>query len=86
MYLNFVEMKVGRLVYKHELRFSEQYVFTNVCVLITFVSRRTELPSLEVTVKVTVIATPLSYPSGSMFPVPGQGNRHNRITHGRKWR
>ena len=31
MYLNFVEMKVGRLVYKHELRFSEQYVFTNVC-------------------------------------------------------
>ena len=79
MYLNFVEMKVDHLVYKRELRFSEQYVFTNVCVLITFVSRRTELQSLEV----TVIATPLSYPPSSIFPVPGQGNRNNRITHGR---
>ncbi|KAF8148054.1 tyrosinase [Crassisporium funariophilum] len=38
-----------------------------------------ELESLEV----AVFATPLSYPPGSMFPVPGQARRHNRITHGR---
>ena len=56
-------MKVGHLVYKREMRFSEQYVFTNVCVLITFVFRRTELHSLEV----AAIATPLSYPPGSMY-------------------
>jgi len=38
-----------------------------------------ELQSLEV----AVIATPLSYPPGAIFPVPGQAHRHNRITHGR---
>ena len=37
-----------------------------------------ELESLEV----AVIATPLSYPPGAMFPVPGQARRHNQITHG----
>jgi tyrosinase len=38
-----------------------------------------ELQSLEV----AVIATPLSYPPGAIFPVPGQAHRHNGITHGK---
>lgn len=38
-----------------------------------------ELQSLEV----AVIATPLTYPPGAVFPVPGQGHRYNQITHGR---
>jgi len=38
-----------------------------------------ELHSLEV----AVIATPLTYPPGSLFPVPGEPRRHNHITHGR---
>ena len=38
-----------------------------------------ELESLEV----AVIATPLSFPPGSIFPVPGQARRHNGITYGR---
>jgi tyrosinase len=38
-----------------------------------------DLPSLEV----AVIATPLSYPPGALFPVPGHPHRHNQITHGR---
>jgi tyrosinase len=38
-----------------------------------------ELESLEV----TVIATPLTYPLGAMFPVPGHAVRYHRITHGR---
>ena len=38
-----------------------------------------ELSSLEV----AVIATPLTYPPGSVFPVPGSPHRHNQITHGR---
>jgi tyrosinase len=38
-----------------------------------------ELRSLEV----SVISTPLSYPPGAMFPVPGTPRRHNHITHGR---
>ena len=37
-----------------------------------------QLESLEV----VVIATPLSYPPGAMFPVPGQARRHNHITYG----
>jgi len=37
-----------------------------------------QLQSLEV----TVLSTPLSYPPGAMFPVPGQARRHNRLTHG----
>ncbi|KIJ41405.1 hypothetical protein M422DRAFT_48640 [Sphaerobolus stellatus SS14] len=38
-----------------------------------------QLESLEV----TVIATPLSLPPGSAFPVAGEPTRHPRITHGR---
>jgi len=38
-----------------------------------------ELQSLEV----SVVATPLSYPPGSQFPVPGKSHRYNRITYGR---
>ncbi|KAF8805055.1 tyrosinase [Phlegmacium glaucopus] len=38
-----------------------------------------QLESLEV----TVIATALSYPPGSIFPVPGHAHRHNQITYGR---
>jgi len=38
-----------------------------------------DLRSLEV----SVIATPLSYPPGAMFPVPGTPRRHGHITHGR---
>ncbi|KAF9531510.1 tyrosinase [Crepidotus variabilis] len=39
-----------------------------------------QLESLEV----SVYATPLSYPPGTMFPVPGERRRHNGITHGRR--
>ncbi|KAF8903867.1 tyrosinase [Gymnopilus junonius] len=39
-----------------------------------------DLRSLEV----SVIATPLSYPPGAMFPVPGTPRRHGHITHGRQ--
>lgn len=38
-----------------------------------------EIPSLEV----TIFATPLSYPHGSLFPIGGKARRHNTITHGR---
>ena len=38
-----------------------------------------ELQSLEV----VVLATPLSYPPGSKFPVPGKARRYNGITHGK---
>ncbi|KAF8964476.1 common central domain of tyrosinase-domain-containing protein [Flammula alnicola] len=38
-----------------------------------------QLESLEV----SVYGTPLSYPPGAMFPVPGQRHRYNHITHGR---
>jgi len=34
--------------------------------------------------EVAVIATPLSYPTGAKFPVPGQSRRHNGITFGRR--
>jgi len=37
-----------------------------------------ELQSLEV----TVIATPVSFPPGAMFPVAGEPHRYNRITYG----
>ncbi|KAJ7480970.1 hypothetical protein FB451DRAFT_986454, partial [Mycena latifolia] len=37
------------------------------------------VPSLEV----TVFATPLSFPPGSDFPVPGERQHHHRITAGR---
>lgn len=39
-----------------------------------------QLESLEV----CIYATPLSYPPGAMFPVPGERHRHNSITHGRR--
>jgi tyrosinase len=39
-----------------------------------------ELESLEV----DVIATRLTYPPGSMFPVPGPSQHHHGITHGRR--
>ncbi|KAF8874304.1 tyrosinase [Mucidula mucida] len=38
-----------------------------------------DLESLEV----SVVCTPLSYPPGSMFPVPGEPRSYNGITHGR---
>jgi tyrosinase len=38
-----------------------------------------ELQNLEV----SVIGTPLSYPPGAQFPVPGERHRYNRITYGR---
>ena len=38
-----------------------------------------ELQSLEV----SVIATLLSLPPGTFFPVPGQTRRYNGITHGK---
>ena len=41
-----------------------------------------EVAKLE-SLEVAVIATPLSYPPGSIFPVPGQARRHNGITYGR---
>ncbi|KDR79498.1 hypothetical protein GALMADRAFT_208846 [Galerina marginata CBS 339.88] len=40
-------------------------------------------PATLSSLEVSVIATPLSYPPGSMFPVPGSPRRHGHITHGR---
>ncbi|PPQ93585.1 hypothetical protein CVT25_005465 [Psilocybe cyanescens] len=39
-----------------------------------------ELQSLEI----VVFATPLTYPPGSMFPVPGERRRYSSITFGKK--
>ena len=56
------------------------FMFENACSLLSQASGGlAELQSLEV----AVIATPLSYPPGAIFPVPGQAHRHNQITYGR---
>ena len=51
------------------------------CTLMSIQSNGEEaaLESLEV----VVFATPMSFPPGSIFPVPGQATRYNRITYGR---
>ena len=59
---------------------SSLLIFANACSLLSQMNgEAAELQSLEV----VVIATPLSYPPGAIFPVPGQAHRHHRITHGR---
>ena len=56
------------------------FMFANACSLLSQAKEgAAELQSLEV----VVVATPLSYPPGAIFPVPGQTRRYNRITHGR---
>ena len=51
------------------------------CRLMIIQSNREEaaLESLEV----VVFAIPMSFPPGSIFPVPGQAIHYNRITYGR---
>ena len=56
------------------------FMFANACSLLSQSNGRVaELQSLEV----AVIATPLSYPPGAIFPVQGQSHRYNGITHGK---
>ena len=56
------------------------FIFANACSLLSQPNREAaDLQSLEV----AVIATPLSYPPGSAFPVPGNSHRHNGITYGK---
>ena len=41
-------------------------------------------PGTLTSLEVCVYVTPLSYPPGSMFPVPGERRRCNDITYGKE--